>query len=733
MYTKIIYVIIDCLAVADILITFRATGKIREAYGKWLRNTLAAGVLAIIANIFIALSVNETMAALSYCFYFASIDWIIFFLWGFCMMYTEHERMLKRLSVPLALVMCGDSLSILMNFMFGHHFRIYEKSLFTDIIFYQTAFRPAYYVHLAIDYITLLTALFFILYRIKKSYSIYRAKYVIMLSVLVFVILLNVAYMALSLVLDASVIFYAVAGTLIYFCIKVFVPRNLMMISIGHAVDDMNEGLILFDISNHCIYANAFAKNRFGINEEFFSFDVEPAASVLRSLKSDGEPYGTVNYTRETDRAEHYRIRYNKLSEKKGRPIGSYFLIEDMTETYSYLKEINEAKINADRANQAKSAFLASMSHEIRTPLNSVLGLNELILRSTEDPQLREYAEGIRDSGDALLGLINDILDFSKIEASRMDIINEDYSPHDLLRDCYSYFEQMAHAKDLYITVVCNEDLPAGLNGDRQHIRQVLFNIISNAIKYTNEGGVTIRMSCGPVEHKAVETVFVVSDTGIGIAKEDLSLLFDPFRRVNEKQTANIQGTGLGLAITKELVSLMRGRIQVDSTPGKGSTFRIIIPQSVTDPSPAGRFNLRKPQVIEEYHERFKAPTASVLVVDDVPMNLKVIVGLLRPTLVRVTQATGGEEAVELCARHKYDVVLLDHRMPHKDGVETFREIRAEGMNTDTPVIMLTANAISGAAEEYKKEGFADYLTKPVLGADLEKSLLRFIPKEKII
>ncbi len=736
MYTKIIYVIIDCIAIIDIIFTLRALRRIRESYGKQLRNAMRAAILAIFANILVALSYNEISAAAAYSTYFAAIDWIIFFLCGFCLLYTEHDKIVRKLAIPAAVLMGLDTISVLANAIFGHQFYIYENIRPSGVLFFQTGFKPAYYLHLIIDYTVILFALVFIIIRIIKSHSFYRVKYIIILSVLLLVIALNIAYMALSLVLDASVVFYAVAGTLIYFCICIFVPRRLMTVAIGRAVDDMNEGLILFDINENCIYANKFSKEHFDIDETC-DMNTEMIATVKKSLKDSGERFGETPYIRKMGNGDiasnqYYKVRYNRLSDKKGLEIGSFFLIEDTTEEVFFLNEINEAKNEADNANKAKSSFLASMSHEIRTPLNSVLGMNEMILRSTEDPQLLEYAESIRTSGDTLLSLINDILDFSKIEANKMDLVLSEYNPHKILRDCFYYFNKTAKEKNLYLNVNCSELMPSLLYGDENHIRQILSNLISNAVKYTKEGGVTVEMSA---ENKGFGNAIVhitVNDTGIGIEEQDQEYLFDPFKRVNEQMTANIQGTGLGLAITKELINLMQGSIEVKSSPGSGSSFHIAIPQKIANNTPIGPFSAQIETKNTRYQELFRAPDARILVVDDVPLNLKLIEALLKQTLVKVDKAEGGEAAIEMCMLCKYDVILLDHRMPDPDGIAVFKAITSKGQNTDTPVIMLTANALSGAQEEYLKMGFAGYLSKPVHGKDLEETLKKHLDPEKI-
>ena len=732
MLTKTLYVIVDIIAAIDIVFTIRALFKVKAAYGRRLMLALFAAIVAIGASIMVACATDAMIAETAYCVYFSSIDWILYFLTGFCLLYTEHEKVLKKLKLPVGMVLLADTVSIFSNMVFGHQFTIYQTEV-SGVVFYQTEIYPLYYIHLTIAYLVVVLALFFIIYRIVKSYGLYRMKYVIILSVLLLVILLNLLYMAFSLVLDASVIFYPVAATLIYFCTEYFVPRALIATSISSAVDNMNEGLLLFDINNNCILANSFSRYRFDIDPEAYDFTCEPIAYVMEQLEKEGKRYGEVEYVRETPAVtKYYKIRYTSLTDRKARPIGSYFLIQDTTEEMIYRHEIEEARINADNANKAKSTFLANMSHEIRTPLNSVLGLNEMILRSSDDPQIKEYAESIQDSGDTLLSLINDILDFSKIEAGRMDITKTEYPIHKLIRDCYHFFEQPAGAKDLYLHVDFDPSVPRVLCGDLLHIKQILNNIISNAVKYTMEGGITLAVRSQKLSQGTVQLLLEVSDTGIGIEKKDIPSLFDAFKRVNEKENAAIQGTGLGLAITKELVDMMEGEIYVDSTPGAGSRFRIMIPQEVTDASPAGPLVLKHGTEGKAYRESFHAPSARILVVDDVPLNLKVVVALLKSTLIQIDTASGGEEAVSLCERRQYDLILLDHRMPKKDGIETFRDISGHGMNTETPVIMLTANALSGADEEYKEIGFAGYLSKPVNMKALETMLIKLLPEDKV-
>lgn len=737
MYTKAVFIIIDVLAIIALYFIIRALSGMAERYARWLKFALISAVLAIIANILIAVSFNPIFANVSYAVYFASIDWIIFYLSGFCLEYTERSALLQKIRIPIALIMMVDSLSLLSNVLLGHSYAVTTVTNKDGFLFFETVPTFVFSLHLGLCYLVLFAALVFIILKIFSTYSFYQTRYLLILFVIILVVVLNVIYMMLGLLLDASVIFYAIAGFMIYYCIKYLVPQRLMNLAVINATGDMNEGLILFDIYGNCIYANTFAKERFNIDEAAYSFNDEPIATVIRHMDENDSVFGHAEYSREetadgVTSVRSYRIKYSELTDGKEHTIGSYFLVEDTTEEKYYLDEIKEARVKADNANLAKSTFLASMSHEIRTPLNSVLGMNEMILRSTDDPALIEYAENIKASGDILLSLINDILDFSKIEAGKMELIYAAYSPHKILKDCYTAFFQMAEGKQLYLNIDCDEKMPALLQSDERRLRQILSNIISNAIKYTKEGGVTVSLHSEPIDADNVMMVADVKDTGIGIAENDIKYLFDSFRRVNEAENATIQGTGLGLSITKELIELMKGTISVTSTVGKGSCFTVKVPQRIMSFSPIGPFRIHEEIENHEYKETFRAPNAEILVVDDVAVNLKVVEALLRRTELKLDKATGGLEAIDKCNKKKYDLILLDHRMPEPDGVETFKRIRQSGLNTHTPVIVLTANALNGAEEEYREIGFNDYLSKPIKSNELELAILRNLPIEKV-
>ncbi|SDB57268.1 Signal transduction histidine kinase [Butyrivibrio sp. INlla16] len=404
-----------------------------------------------------------------------------------------------------------------------------------------------------------------------------------------------------------------------------------------------------------------------------------------------------------------------------------------------YNRELSEAAKQANQANEAKSNFLSTMSHDIRTPMNAILGLNEMVLRDSKDDNIRMYAESIRTAGSTLLGIINDILDFSKIEAGKMEIINVDYSFVSLLNDLINMVQKKAEDKGLFFKPDVDKDIPMVLNGDEIRIKQVIINILSNAVKYTKEGGITFSVKANKLQDKpnAVMLRVSVSDTGIGIKPEDLDKLFVAFQRIEEKRNRNIEGTGLGMTIVQRFLDMMGSRLEVESEYGKGSVFSFELEQKVVKWDPIGDFEeafRRSSSTLNKYHEKFTAPDARVLVVDDTAVNLTVFVNLLKRTGIQIDTAESGDECISLFGSKSYDVIFLDHMMPDKDGIETLMEMKeiTDTPNMGVPVICLTANAISGMREMYTNAGFDDYLTKPIDAERLEMMLLQYLPEDKV-
>lgn len=411
-------------------------------------------------------------------------------------------------------------------------------------------------------------------------------------------------------------------------------------------------------------------------------------------------------------------------------------LVQTLDELETSQEELKKAVERAEAADRAKSDFLANMSHEIRTPINAILGMNELINRESNQEEIREYSGNLADAGNSLLSLINDILDFSKIEAGRMELSPTDYDFANLLHEVCNIIEIRCEDKNLSFEVKNNEDMPKFLYGDDVRIRQILINLLNNALKYTDAGSVTLEIDFRPTDSNRIEVILAVRDTGVGIKEENLNKLFESFKRIDLKKNRKREGTGLGLAITKSFVEMMDGYIEVESVYGEGSVFTAHIKQVQRGDETIGVFDKDSFKATKKgkYQATFTAPEAKILVVDDVKINISVVKGLLKQTGINIDAAYSGYECLELIKKERYDIIFLDHMMPEMDGVETLAKMKEDSthMNQNTPVIMLTANAILGAKEEYLAGGFVDYLSKPIKWEELEAMLKKYLPCDKI-
>ncbi len=399
--------------------------------------------------------------------------------------------------------------------------------------------------------------------------------------------------------------------------------------------------------------------------------------------------------------------------------------------------EVRKARDEAERANSAKTRFLANISHEIRTPINTIIGMNEMITR--EDPtgvpknyflSMMNYSFDVRNAAEALLSLINDLLDMSKIESGKMHLTEQSYDTGEMLRSIVSMIRGKSTEKELIFDVVVDELLPVKMYGDVAKIKQIVLNLLTNAVKYTEKGGFCLTVSMDEREGDAASLRFSVKDTGLGVKEEDMPKLFMAYERLDEEKNSSIQGTGLGLDISRRFAELMEGNLWCESTYGEGSEFILTVKQKIIDATPMGSFIERSEgSASGPYVPQFIAPDADILVVDDTPMNLNVIKGLLKATEVFVTTSESGEDAIGKIRDNHFDVVFLDHMMPGMDGIETLQEIRK--INAEVPVYALTANASVGE-DFYKEKGFNGYLSKPVDSELLEKTILKHIPEEMI-
>ncbi len=416
---------------------------------------------------------------------------------------------------------------------------------------------------------------------------------------------------------------------------------------------------------------------------------------------------------------------------------GQFVWLTDVTGHYKTNKKLQELKDMADAANKAKSNFLANMSHEIRTPINTILGMDEIIIREATEKPIIGYAENIRDASTTLLSLVNDLLDFSKIECGKMEILPVEYEIANVLSEIMNMIEIKVANKGLDFTPVVAEDIPYLLYGDDVRLRQIIINLLTNAVKYTKEGSVTLKVDWKEAGDSSINLIISVTDTGIGIKEEDIDRLFVSFERIEERRNRNIEGTGLGLSITRQLLELMGSTLNVRSDYGVGSTFSFVLKQGIRDRKPIGKFREKYAYSREKhkkYRTTFVAPNARILVVDDNAMNISVVEGLLKSTQIKVDKAFGGLEALDLCAENFYDLILMDHMMPNIDGIETLHRLKdSDGPNQDTPVIVLTANAVSGAKEMYEAEGFIDYMSKPIQGKPLEEKILEYLPENRYV
>lgn len=427
-----------------------------------------------------------------------------------------------------------------------------------------------------------------------------------------------------------------------------------------------------------------------------------------------------------------YESHTKYILDKNGKKQGCVILILDITDTKNYIEEIRSVREQAEKANMAKSEFLAKMSHEIRTPMNAVMGLSDIIIEESKGRKIYSYACDIKSASQNLLAIINDILDLSKVEAGKMELVKSDYYVKSVVNEVVHMMDIAASKRGLLMKYECDETIPCRYNGDAGRIKQILINILNNAVKFTQEGYIKVSVEgCPGLTPDEELLIFKVEDTGCGIKEEDREKIFENFGQVNSSINRTAEGTGLGLSITKRFVELMNGKIELESVYGEGTTFTVTIPQKIVDARAIAQVP-DEPRTEEGNVDYFVAKGYKVLVVDDNLINRKVAKGFLNYYGFELEEASSGFEAIDLVRKNKYDIIFMDHMMPEMDGVETVRIIREEcGENGRAAVIIaLTANTMGGVKAKFLSSGFNDFVGKPLDRKRLNEVLDKWVPDE---
>lgn len=691
-------------------------------------NLMFAGVVAIAANIMYVSGINRFIAVTGFSLFSLMMDWMLFALCMFVEEYAHYTNQMPRIRWWFFVSSVIDSILFLVNIRTGIEFSMERHMLFGKYFIFEVKnFTYLYYVHLVICYLMVLITVCMLLYGIYNASLYYRKKYTGVLVIFVLLIMSDGICVLLHLPLNISIVFYGAMSIAIYYFALFYIPGELVNKVQTLMMDRLDTGIIFFDENGKCIYSNASMWNQLGREKNTEKAEQKFNVYIERSKLLDGEYSKWDEEHVVNGETRFFEVACLRLYDKADNYVGSYFSMLDRTEQVNFYNR----KIEMEKeSNRAKSAFLSKVSHEIRTPVNSIYGMNEMIIRECNDSAILQYADQIKSATDTLIGLINDILDFSKIEAGKMDIVDREYNIKKILKNVCNMTKVRTKEKNLEFCLEVGDGIPSVLIGDDVRIEQVLMNLLSNAVKYTNEGSVTLKLGWTGNSEKGTVDIYV-TDTGIGIKNDDIPKLFKEFERIEETRNHSIQGTGLGLNITTNLLSRMKSRLEVESEYGAGTTFYCHIPQLVVNDTPL-KFGLGDTEDVEksDYRPVFTSPDSSILIVDDNRLNRVVFRNLLKATRVKVYEAGSGAECLDMIKKQHFDIVFMDYMMPEMDGVMTFRKMKeTEHMCKESPVIMLTANAVQGAMEEYLEQGFADFLSKPIIPEKLEKMIIKYLKK----
>ena len=564
--------------------------------------------------------------------------------------------------------------------------------------------------------------------RLRSDQQVSRQYQTILVITTLPVILLVAYIFKLIVVFDLTPVTFGISMAMVV--IVVWSRRNydFRHLAAEKVLESLGDGVIALDDHDRLVSYNRAATHIFtSLPTHKLGENIRVVEDFREEMLNERIPWSfSIN-------GQHYECHSKQITDGSGRKQGCVILILDMTDTKAYINEIKRVRQQAEAANTAKSEFLANMSHEIRTPMNAIIGMNDIIMEECRDPSIYAYAKDVQSAARNLLAIINDILDLSKVEAGKMELVYTDYHLKTVVGEVVGMMDMAASKRGLIMKYECDETIPCRYNGDEGRIKQILINILNNAIKFTKEGYVKACVTGKPGGREDEEIlIFWVEDTGCGIRKEDLGKIFEDFRQVDAKRNRSVEGTGLGLAIVKHLVELMGGGIQVESVYGEGTTVTITIPQKIVD----RRSIAEAPEALQEgleSLETFTAPGVKILIVDDNVINRKVARNFLQRYAFDLDEAESGPEAIERVRQTRYDIIFMDHMMPKMDGIEAAGIIRRDcGENGTAPaIIALTANAMEGMRQKFLSQGFQDFIAKPLDRKALGQLLTRWIPEER--
>lgn len=718
---RLTYFMILIILVLCFILCLRLVHKDKSELKSGLLRVLVAGLCGIIAQLFFVSFDEKIISAFFYGCFSWSVDFMLLFLLEFVYQYTTKKKLSKSLVRIVCFIAIMDGVSLLVNTWSEHVYKMRIASLSDgDVIWAPCEFTHFYQLHLAISYVMVAWIVYLLIRVIYIVSSFYRKKYLMILMIFGVLMALDSASLYLGLPYNISIIFYGIMALALSYYALYYQPKALLTQMLSISVQGLHSGVRCYDYEWNLIYDNDFYRKdtfqKTKTRQEMDQYVREKIGSLLQV--KDHTSWMEVVVSEEG--RKYFELDGRVMRDSKGSVLGYCVTTEDRSEQIeNYLNSIR----TAEEESKKKSEFLSRVSHEIRTPVNSIYGLTEMILRECDSQEITNYAAEIQSSSELLIGIINDVLDFSRIEAGKMTIIDGEYETKEIFHDVVHMITPKAEEKGLTLQYKVDSDIPKLLIGDRMRLQQIMINLLTNAVKYTSQGTVTLSASAKR-EDGDVWLSVSVEDTGMGIKEEDLPKLMNAFERLDEVKNHSIQGTGLGLSIVHLLLDMMGSGLQVSSEYGKGSVFSFSLRQSIADATPMGDFLGESERGKKAYKAAFVQPDVKVLLVDDNRLNRLVFVNLLKQTKVQIVDVESGAECLEQVTKEHFDMIFLDHMMPEMDGVETFKRMKdMEHKCKDTPVIMLTANAIEGAKEEYLSIGFDDFLTKPIIPEKLEEMM----------